>query len=361
MHQKHPKISKPAIGTWGRNEFALIGAPCEIINILAERLIEDLSPKYKVAFVDADHSNSQDTQSNEVIKLQDKITYFALTKPHMSEFERRSLLNEADIILVNGNHFQAEKQIVLIDPRKELSLKKKENQLKEVIGLINVGESKVYDWLKINTPTVKSIENIKEICGLVEDNLKKTPLKALILIGGKSSRMGQNKSEIVYNGGLSQKDYLFKMLNDDVGIETFVSVAKSNGNSKEIEDCFIDLGPYGGILSAFKNDPNSAWLVMACDMPNIGSKEISFLIENRNPSKLATACFNPETGFPDPLFTIWEPKAYQVLLQFLAFGYSCPRKVLINSEIELLHLPNPDVLRNINTPFEKEEFFKSKN
>mgnify|MGYP000958259853 CR=1 FL=1 len=39
---------------------------------------------------------------------------------------------------------------------------------------------------------------------------------------------------------------------------------------------------------------------------------------------------------------------YQVILNFLAQGYSCPRKVLINSDINLLKLEEPRVLLNVN-------------
>ena len=63
---------------------------------------------------------------------------------------------------------------------------------------------------------------------------------------------------------------------------------------------------------------------------------------------MATAIYNPETGFPEPLITIWEPRSYQVILNFLAQGYSCPRKVLINSDINLLKLEEPRVLLNVN-------------
>ena len=58
------------------------------------------------------------------------------------------------------------------------------------------------------------------------------------------------------------------------------------------------------------------------------------------------------------MITIWEPSAYPVLLQFLAQGYCCPRKVLINSDIELLEAANPDALRNVNEPEEMKEVRK---
>ena len=97
-----------------------------------------------------------------------------------------------------------------------------------------------------------------------------------------------------------------------------------------------------------RNNPNTSWLVVACDLPLLYEKTLNFLVENRNSSKVATAIYNPETGFPEPLITIWEPRSYQVILNFLAQGYSCPRKVLINSDINLLKLDEPRVLLNVN-------------
>ena len=55
----------------------------------------------------------------------------------------------------------------------------------------------------------------------------------------------------------------------------------------------------------------------------------------------------------EPLITIYEPKAYPILLQYLAQGYSCPRKMLINSEVEIVEVDDA-VIRNVNTPEEYE-------
>ena len=38
-------------------------------------------------------------------------------------------------------------------------------------------------------------------------------------------------------------------------------------------------------------------------------------------------------------------------MQYLAQGYSCPRKMLINSDVEIVEVDN-DFIRNINTPEE---------
>jgi molybdopterin-guanine dinucleotide biosynthesis protein A len=47
--------------------------------------------------------------------------------------------------------------------------------------------------------------------------------------------------------------------------------------------------------------------------------------------------------------TIWEPRAYPVLLNFLAQGYSCPRKALINSDIQEVEVEDERWLLNVNT------------
>ena len=75
-------------------------------------------------------------------------------------------------------------------------------------------------------------------------------------------------------------------------------------------------------------------------------------MQHRQPGRAATAFQSPENEFPEPLITIWEPRSYGPLLRFLSLGYSCPRKTLINSDIELLRAPRPEELRNINTPDE---------
>jgi molybdopterin-guanine dinucleotide biosynthesis protein A len=141
------------------------------------------------------------------------------------------------------------------------------------------------------------------------------------------------------------------------GVETFVSRAKSKGETGDfptIEDTFTDLGPFSAILSAFRYDPNAAWLVVACDLPMISEETITKLIANRNASSVATAYRNESSGFPEPLITIWEPKAYPLLLHFLSIGYSCPRKVLINTDVHSI-LPNSQLeLMNANTPEEYE-------
>ncbi|HNM25011.1 MAG TPA: NTP transferase domain-containing protein, partial [Saprospiraceae bacterium] len=122
-----------------------------------------------------------------------------------------------------------------------------------------------------------------------------------------------------------------------------------------LTDTFADLGPYGAILSAFRSQPDAAWLVVACDLPLLDAETLRFLADNRAVGATATAFRSPHDDMPEPLIAIWEPKSYAQLLSFLAQGYSCPRKVLLNTDTRLLDAPRAAALTNVNTPEELEK------
>ena len=84
------------------------------------------------------------------------------------------------------------------------------------------------------------------------------------------------------------------------------------------------------------------------------------LLEKRNPAKVATTVIGKGKQFPEPLITIYEPKSYSILLQYLAQGYSCPRKMLINSDVEIVEVED-NLIRNINTPEEYNAAIKELN
>jgi molybdopterin-guanine dinucleotide biosynthesis protein A len=177
-----------------------------------------------------------------------------------------------------------------------------------------------------------------------------------VLAGGKSTRMGFDKGAVNWYGK-EQRYYMADLLKKHCD-KVYIS-CRDEEQQKEIDlkylsmpDTFTGLGPYGAILSAFRENPDRAWLVIACDLPLVDASVIQHLADNRNTATIATAYQSQQNEFPEPLITIYEPKSYPALLQFLAQGYSCPRKVLINSDITLLQSPKEDALANVNTPDE---------
>ncbi|MFY7908583.1 MAG: NTP transferase domain-containing protein [Emticicia sp.] len=180
-------------------------------------------------------------------------------------------------------------------------------------------------------------------------------MNALILIGGKSSRMGTDKGLLNYHGK-PQREYLFDLAKKYCSEVYFSCRAEQQFSERSIIDTYT-LGPMGGILSAFDFNPNSAWLVAACDMPLIDENSFQTLINHRIKEKVATAFLNPETNAPDPLFTIYEPKAFQLLTKYVETGNKSPKVFLQKNDTEIIKLSNLDFLKNVNT---KEEFERIK-
>ena len=383
-HQKHAKLAKSTLGNFARNEWAIIGTPCGNIQKLAQALNNFIPPsrknrdfvpqQYKMAYIDADHKAGDEGENlTFAAEYTDKISYHRLDfAAKMTPFQFRTLFNDADLALVNGNHFEAKRQIVVLDPKKMESLSKKLNRLTAVdlFLTVNTEGGEIPEFLKNHISNwasipILSLSETEKIANFLISKIEIPPLKSLILVGGKSTRMGSDKAFLDYHGKPQHAflaDILSKGLHSERGlnIETFISCRAEQAsefieNQEVITDTFLDLGPYGAILSAFRHDPNAAWLVLACDLPLLDAATLQFLIDNRNPHKVATSFKSPESkeGFPEPLIAIWEPRSYPTLLQFLAQGISCPRKVLINSDIELLTPTIPEALTNVNTPEER--------
>ncbi len=368
-HQKHTALNRPPYGEFHRQEWAVIGAPCGKIQALTAALIKALAPYYTLGYVDADHAAGDSAEQIGVEGAQqvytDKINFhrYDFAQAH-NAFHRRPLFNELDGVLVNGNHFKGRRQIVILDPKKEESLSRKLDRLTDVALILTTeGQSLPYEFLQAHLgeriPVMMPLGDLNGITQWLRAQLTaaRAPLHGLVLAGGKSQRMGFDKGLIDYHG-MPQREYLAKLLSDNCD-GVFYSMRSEQEatplNYPVIQDTFTGLGPFGAILSAFRENPNTAWLVTACDLPLLDQTALQQLIDGRDTSKLATAFHNPATGWPDPLVTIWEPRAYPVLLQFLAQGYSCPRKVLINSDIAILEAKNPQVLTNVNHPEEHEQ------
>ena len=380
-HQKHGKLTRPNVGNFGRSEWAIIGTPCGNIQDLAKKIGGKLTPQYKVGYVDADHKAGDDDANLAPFSAEytDKIGFHRLDfeQKNGTPFQFRPLFNNADIVLVNGNHFTAARQIVVLDPKKMDSLSRKLGRLTQIDLFLTVDtEGSVSDLENLqnflnlennadkwsNVP-IFSIHEVDRITDFLRSKIYMPPLKSLILVGGKSQRMGIDKADLNYHGK-PQSQILVDILRGcntpphvscraEQAVDFMMDLAAED--VPIIADTFLELGPFGAILSAFRHDPNAAWLVVACDLPLLDAETLQFLIKNRNLSAVATAFKSPQSegSFPEPLITIWEPRAYPILLSFLAQGISCPRKVLINSDIELLNAPNIEALMNVNTPEEK--------
>ncbi|MGI4886647.1 MAG: NTP transferase domain-containing protein [Janthinobacterium lividum] len=377
---KHAALARPDVGEFGRHELAFLGAPCGDIQALVARLLPHLAPVLRVAYVDADHAAGDAALGAPVpakpvpvvgenglsAELVDKITYRQLnTARALDRFSQPELLAHESVVLVNGNHFRARQQVVIVDLRKPLD--KKLDRLTDVrLVLLADGQTELPAVLLAHLagaplPPVLPLADAAGIARFIQNwQAAAVPvLRGLVLAGGRSERMCTDKGALRYHGAADQRQHTAALLREFCA-DVRVSVRPDQANDLPpglvpLADTFAGLGPLGGLLSAFRADPNAAWLVLACDLPLLTRTTLEFLVHNRQSARFATALQSPWNDFPEPLVTIWEPRAYGELLRFLSLGYSCPRKALINSDTAVLLPPVPEELRNVNTPEERAE------
>lgn len=222
------------------------------------------------------------------------------------------------------------------------------------------------------------------------------PLLGLVLAGGKSARMGNDKALIAYHGR-PQAEFLFDLLRprcEAVHLSCRPDQAQLPGyvGLPCLVDAYADLGPLAGILTALEARPDAAWLVAACDLPYLDADAVAALVAGRDPAALATAfegplmagaktgshgkpeeispsgprrpraalpdlSFGPGGRLPEPLFAIYEPAMLPRIRELLPLGIDCPRKAITKSRCRILPAPDPRFLANVNSPEERDRAF----
>jgi molybdopterin-guanine dinucleotide biosynthesis protein A len=176
-------------------------------------------------------------------------------------------------------------------------------------------------------------------------------LHGLVLTGGHSTRMGADKSLLDYHGK-PQREYVFEML-EKFCSDVFTSCRKDQDvppHLHPLTDVFEIEGPMNGILSAFARWPDIAWIIVAVDMPFITADTFERLLRHRDRDKIATCYYNPGTGLPEPLLTLWEPAAYPLLVEFAQSGKKSPREFLRTHPTSMIDPPDSKMLLNFNYP-----------
>ncbi|HTJ53311.1 MAG TPA: molybdenum cofactor guanylyltransferase [Cyclobacteriaceae bacterium] len=186
-------------------------------------------------------------------------------------------------------------------------------------------------------------------------------INGLILAGGRSRRMGHDKSLITFHNK-PQREYLFDLLNT-LCDKVYTSCKKGDevpSSLNPLPDQFEIESPINGILSAFSQNSTAAWLTVPVDMPEVNLEILNYLINNRSDNHIATCFFDSEGKNPEPLLTLWEPPAVSLLQKFYEAGNISPRDFLKQSNVNTLTIPDKRALRNINSPDDLTDFLSEK-
>ncbi|MEA2022341.1 MAG: molybdenum cofactor guanylyltransferase [Candidatus Caldatribacteriota bacterium] len=205
-------------------------------------------------------------------------------------------------------------------------------------------------------------------------NKKICPLTAIILAGGKSSRVGLNKSkdQMKFAGRLLIDWVISKLTSlDNLTDEDIIIVGpkeKYPRFKRVVQDIFPQKGPLGGIFSGLKASNSQYNLVVACDMPFLEVKLLQYMREEIDSNDIIIPRYN--RGYIEPLCAIYSKKCLEVMEKNIQSGILSVRKIF--RYLKIKYIEEEEVKKfdpkfysffnvNFKSDFKKaEEFIRNK-
>ena len=176
-------------------------------------------------------------------------------------------------------------------------------------------------------------------------------ISAIILAGGRSSRMGTDKADLELKGQTLLNLTVEKV--HRLGISDIIISGCSNcpAGTRYAPDLIPDRGPLSGIHAGLKQIRNKCALVLPVDMPLIPEETLKLLIEAHGDLPITALTLDEH---PEPLVAVYDAFLAQDCESILQEKKHSPRRLFDRYGYNPVpYTGNPDLLINCNTP---EEF-----
>ena len=176
-----------------------------------------------------------------------------------------------------------------------------------------------------------------------------------ILVGGKSSRMGQDKALLRWHG-TTLAQYIAALVKEVAGSATLVGDPERYAGLgfPVVADRTVGCGPIGGIITALELTPTDWALVVGCDMPAVPVELLRRIVDRTQTA--ATGCVIPRgpTG-AEPLCAAYHRDGLPVFEKAVSEGRFKMREAVRHVALQEVDV-DADSLTNLNTPEEFEAF-----
>lgn len=184
--------------------------------------------------------------------------------------------------------------------------------------------------------------------------IQKQDICGIILAGGKSSRMGTDKTFLKYNNK-SFIDTAIDLLSPFCSELLISSNPKNHLHIKYriIEDEYKDCGPIGGIFSCLKASLKESNLIIPVDMPYITTDLIDYLIMMADPERVSV--IRLPNGFIEPLCAIYPKNTFKLFEKAIIKGNYKLISLLKSLDFKAIDVNNSlsfykeDMFSNVNT------------
>ena len=186
----------------------------------------------------------------------------------------------------------------------------------------------------------------------------------LLLAGGKSSRMGANKAELLYEGRTFLENLIEKA--KGLGIRK-IYLSGYQGECEEAQivyDIYSGIGPLGGLHAGLKAIQTPYCLVLPVDIPQIPQEFLKILIKTHeqeilNSENAAKPLLVERDGFLEPLIGIYPMKMSAFMEEKILAGRFSVFRMLQEWGCESYKTDIPEeLIANINTREDYEKLLK---
>ena len=181
-------------------------------------------------------------------------------------------------------------------------------------------------------------------------------MTGIILSGGKSSRMGENKAFLPINGErlIDRTVRLFRMVFREVIIVTTSPLDYLDQNAAGVTDIYPGKGALGGIYTGLFYAREEHAFIAACDMPFLNRALLDHMISRLSGYDIVVPA-TPEG--PEPLHAVYAQRCLPVIrgliernrLKIIGF-YPGHRILTISQEVIRSFDPEGKMFLNVNTP-----------
>jgi molybdopterin-guanine dinucleotide biosynthesis protein MobB len=188
----------------------------------------------------------------------------------------------------------------------------------------------------------------------VEDFHCRRVVRAGLLVGGRSSRMGTSKALLEIKGvPLVRK--LLDTLGEVAETTALLGAADLPHDLKDTErlpDVPHVRGPMAGILSAFRWDPQCAWIISAVDMPLMHRDAWTWLLGQRRPGVWAVMPRLGSRNKAEAAGACYEPMIFEYVESLSGKGIFSLQEIAKHPRVVTPEIPESiaRAWRNVNTP-----------
>lgn len=190
---------------------------------------------------------------------------------------------------------------------------------------------------------------------------------AIILAGGKSSRMGFDKQFLRIDERRLMDSLIFKLKREfnEIIIVTNKPEHYLGLSHKITRDIILDKGPLGGIHAGLKLSSSKYAFVVACDMPNINMDYVRYM-KKRIGDETIDVCVTKFGDWIEPFSSFYSINLMDKIESHLESGKRSINSLLDNlntlyiEECEARKFsPNWDMFLNLNTKEDLELYLKN--